>query len=271
MHLNRFVPFIEEKGTALEKARFAWLFHGVEPAAEVIRSLTELQNVDGGFPGRFAIGCSTSTVNDTLRALWWLDDLGLLSSAAASQAFNYLQEVQEEDGGWGEVPAATQMDVPPWASPGDLRAKLYLSAQTAFWFAVGGRQQHPTFGRVLAFLLQHQEESGRFYGFLHTTWIATAVFALAGEDYAIVVERGLRALAARPLSEWVDSQISWALGDLGRAGLPAEEPFIQACLTELERRYQAQGRWVSEDGEAFAVNATLGALSALRYYGRLET
>jgi len=48
-----------------------------------------------------------SSVNDTLRAVWWLAELGMIESPAASRAFGYLFATQKEDGGWDENPVAT--------------------------------------------------------------------------------------------------------------------------------------------------------------------
>jgi len=119
----------------------------------------------------------------------------------------------------------------------------------------------------LYFLVSHQEESGRFFGFLHTTWIAVSAFALAGRPYAKIVSKGLKFLMEKPFDEWADSQIAWVLECLGRAGLPKVHPFISDCLTELIQRQKPDGTWVSEDGEAFMAQATLGAIKALKIFG----
>lgn len=266
---SKYISFIEENGTDLEKARFRQLFYGVQPEPGIVQPLLELQNDDGGFPCKMTRS-NPSSVNDTLRALWWMAELGMIESPAAGGAFGYLFAIQKADGGWDEHAVATQYGTPPWANPGDLRARLYLTAQTAHWLAVGGYKTHPAFHKALDFLLEHRDETGKFYGFLHTTWIATSVFVMAGDEYADIVAGGLRALMARPLSEWVDSQISWALELLGKAGLPKDEPFIEQGLAELLRRQEVNGRWVSEDGEAYTVVATIGALNALKHYDLLE-
>lgn len=266
---SKYVSFIEENGTDLEKARFRQLIYGIRPEPGVVQPLLELQNDDGGFPCKMTRG-NPSSVNDTLRAVWWLAELGMIESPAASRAFGYLFAIQKEDGGWDEIAAAAQYGAPPWASPGDPRARLYLTAQTARWLALGGHKTHPAFQKALDFLRAHRDETGRFHGFLHTTWIATSVFVMAGDEYADVVAGGLRALMARPFSKWVDSQISWALEVLGKAGLPQEEPFVEQGLAELLHRQEVNGRWVSEDGEAYTVVATIGALNALKQYDLLD-
>jgi len=100
--------------------------------------------------------------------------------------------------------------------------------------------------------------------------IATSAFAAAGPQHSQVVQEGLQVLLARPLPEWVDSQIAWAMERLGRAGVPRSEPFVRAGLSELVRRQEDHGKWVSEDGEACSVNTAIGALKVLKRYGLVE-
>ena len=269
MDIGAYVSFVEESGTDLEKARFRRLFLSVAPEPAVVRTLTDLQNADGGFPCRMTTG-NPSSVNDTLRALNWLDELGMLESPEAGRAFRYLLSIQKADGAWDETPAATRYGTPPWATPGELNARLYLTAQSAYWLAVGGHKADAAFEEALAFLLQHRDDTGRFPGFLHTTWIATSAFAMAGKKYSSVVDQGLQALRARPIAKWVDSQISWALEFLSRAGVPKDEPFVQQGLARLMHSHEVRGRWESEDGEAYTVGATMGALKVLKRYGLLE-
>ena len=263
------LSFIAGQGTPLEGARIRTILYGVTQSSDLVRPFVSLQNDDGGFPYAMQAGC-LSTLNDTHVALGWLDDLAMLESPTAVKAGRYLLDMQRDDGGWDEDPAILRYDVLPWAIPGDLRARVYLSFCSAYWLALTGHVAHPAFQEALDFLLQYQDETGKFYGFLHSTWIATSVFAMAGPRYTAVVENGLRALDSRPLSEWADSQISWALAFLGRAGVPAEHHFVAKCLDELTRRQQADGSWGSEDGEAFAVGATIEALKVLKHYRRLS-
>jgi squalene cyclase len=125
----------------------------------------------------------------------------------------------------------------------------------------------PAFQKGLEFLLQRQDKSGRFYGFRHTTWIAVGAFAMAGEGYAGIVERGLDALLAILPAEWEDSQLAWALDCLYTAGVPFSHSFVQQSLAELVNRQAQDGSWASEDGPEFAASATLEAIKVLKHFG----
>jgi len=262
----RSIAFVEEHGTDLEKVRLSHILHGAEPGLDAVESLVRLQNNDGGFPCRM-MQDDPSTVNSTLTALWWLDELGMLGSTVADRSLSYLLLIQKEDGGWDEDPLiARYYEPPPWVKSGDLRTRLYLSAYSVYWLALGGRRDNPALRKGLKFLLKHQDNLDGFCGPHHTTWIATSAFIMAGPRYITAVKRGLKVLEDRPLSEWPDSQIAWALCCLGRAGLPEDRPFVKASLVELHSRRKPDGSWLSEDGQAHTVDATIEALKAFKVY-----
>ena len=263
------VSFVKANGVELEQARLRRLLYDQNLEPELVLSFLGPQNVDGGFPCRRVEG-NRSCIHSTLNALWRLDELGMLSTPTCDEALGYLLNVQQEDGGWDEEESVLEYGVPPWAIPGDLKARLYLSALSAYWLAAGGFVGDPALEKAFQFLLAHQDGTGRFHGFLHSTWIGTGALLMAGERYSEAAQKGLQALGGEPLSEWVDSQICWALDCLSRAGLLKDHPFVAACLDELARRQGDSGEWASEDGEAHTVGATLEALKVFKRYGLLK-
>jgi hypothetical protein len=269
VNIVKSIAFIGEKGSTLEKARLHCIMHGTSPQQDVIQGFVRLQNDDGGFPFGMVDG-NLSTINETTVALWWMEELNLLSSSSAGQAFSFLLATQQEDGGWDEDAKLAQYDLPPWIQVGDLKTRLYLSAYATYWLAVAGYQTKPAFRKGMHYLLRHQDQSGKIFGYLHNTWIAVGVFLMAGDRYANVAHKGIQALAYHPLSEWEDSQIAWALDCISRGGLSKDHPFIEGCLDELFRRQKADGSWASEDGEALGVGATIQVLKVLKRYGLLS-
>jgi len=268
MDIDQSITFIEVRGSSLEKARLNCILHGTPPQLELIQGFIELQNGDGGFPFGMQKG-NLSTINETTVALWWMEELDLLTSSAADQAFAFLLSTQGADGSWDEEPRVAQYEQPPWVQLGDPKTRLYLSAYVTYWLAVRDYPNPPAFRKALHFLIRNQDKLGKFYGYLHTTWIATGAFLMAGDRYTTIASQGIKALSGRFLTEWEDSQIAWALDCLSRGGLADNHPFIEECLRELFRRQKSDGSWASEDGEASAVGATIQALKVLKRYGLL--
>jgi hypothetical protein len=192
-----------------------------------------------------------------------------LTSPIANQAFAYLLSKQRADGSWDEDPLVAGYQLPPWIHLDDPRTRLYLSAYATYWLVLGGKTSLPAFRQALHFLIRNQDKSGKFFGYLHTTWIATSVFLMVGDRYATIASQGLQVLSTRILSDWDDSQIAWALDCLSKGGLAKYDPFVRGCLEELFRRQKPDGSWASEDGEASAVGATIQALKVLKRYGLL--
>ena len=269
MDISESIQFIEKNGTELEKARMWCILFDEPPEPSVLQVIKGLQNEDGGFPFGHVYG-RPSSLNSTQVALLWMDELALMGSRIAGRCLQFLLNTQERDGGWDEDKSIARFEPPPWGTPGEIWARIYLSAQSAFWLIVGGYCGTDELHRALDFLRKHQEPSGRFQGFLHATWIATSVLIMAGEPYTKFGERGLAALSNESLANWVDSQISWALGCLSKAGVSTEVPFVEDCLKELIQRRQVGGEWVSEDGEARIVGATLETLKVFKQYGLLR-
>jgi hypothetical protein len=164
MDTAKSVRFILDRGSGLEKARIRWILYGVEPEPNVTLRLSELQNADGGFPFDMVKG-NLSTIDSTLVALWWMEELGMLASATADRTYTHLLTVQQDDGGWDEDPAIAQYDLPPWVRPGELGTRLYLSSYAAYWLAVAGYQTVPAFRKVLDFVVRHQDETR------HVPWV----------------------------------------------------------------------------------------------------
>jgi hypothetical protein len=268
VNIQQSINFIDTKGSDLEKARLHCIVHGTVPQPEVTRSFIGLQREDGGFPYKFVEG-NLSTLNETTVALWWMEELGLLASPVAGKAFVYLLAAQAPDGSWDEDPRIAQYDLPPWIQLGDQKTRLYLSAYSSYWLAVGGYTHTSAFRKAIHFLIRNQEASGRFYGYLHTTWITASVMLKAGERYTQLANRAIQALSEKALNDWADSQVAWALDCLSMGGLPESHPFVQRCLDELLTRQKLDGSWASEDGESYAVSATIQVLKVLRRYGML--
>jgi hypothetical protein len=117
--------------------------------------------------------------------------------------------------------------------------------------------------------MEYQNDSGKFFGYLHTTWLANSAFIMEGDRYAVTVKRGMQALMDRPLSEFEASQIAWLLNCLATAGLLKNHPVATHFLVKLRQLRRPDGSWASEDGDVHAVDATIETLRALKRFGLL--
>jgi squalene cyclase len=266
MDITRSVEYIEVHGTILEKARIRYILYNQKPDDKIIQNLVRLQNTDGGFPFNLIEG-RLSTINKSSVGLLWLEELGYLDSVYADRVADYLLLMQCDDGGWDEDPAILQYDLPPWITPGDLKTRAYLSSISVYWLLIKGFRGLPPVVKALAYLRDLQDDTGRFFGYLHTNWIATSVFFLAGPNYLVTAEKGLDSLKDSPLPDWEASQIAWALECLGKAGLKAHHPLIDQLVAELIKRRRPDGTWTSEDGASFTCGAVIGVLKALKHFG----
>jgi len=140
---------------------------------------------------------------------------------------------------------------------------VYNTAYSAFWLGVAEYKVSFAFKRAYEFLVKCQSESGRFEGFLHSTWIGTSVFGMVEGWESERVQRGIKFLDSIDSSQWVASQISWLLGCFAQSGIPKDNEFVRKMLEKLSEGQKEDGSFASEDGDEFAVNATIEAVKAM--------
>jgi hypothetical protein len=260
--------FIAANGTDLEKARLQSILFGSDPDPKVLNFFTRLQNDDGGFPCGLQDG-NPSSLERTFLALWWLEELGRLTSKEVDSAIEFIINKQSDDGSWDENLALPRQCLPPWIIPGDLLTRLYLTAYSAYWLGVTRHQEHQVFHKGLDFLLDYQDDTGEFIGYLHTTWLATSALIMAGDQYAVRAKRGMMVLMDRPLSEYEASQLAWLLNCLNTAGISRGHHVATHFLIKLRQLRRQDGSWASEDGDMHAVNSTIESLRVFKRFGLL--
>ena len=269
MELAKSVAFVEQHGSESERARLRWILKRTEPDPGSVAEFLREQNADGGFAFRTDPG-GPSRVGDTLNALWKLEEIGALGSPGGVRALDFLASTQMPDGGWDEDPDIERHDPPPWRRPGQTATRMYLTASALYWVAIAGREPRSRSREACEFLASHQRETGYLPGFPHSTWIGAAALLLAGGEYREPAHRALEALSTKPLPDWVDSQISWALSCFAHAGLRSSDELVGRLIAELSDRQRPDGSWVSEDGRSHDVGATIEAVKVLAHYGVID-
>jgi hypothetical protein len=99
------------------------------------------------------------------------------------------------------------------------------------------------------------------------TWDALVSFAYYPGRGSELFEETLAAEERVRPQKLEGSLLAWLCCYLRDAGLDTEHPFVKRCLENLLKKQRSDGSWDSENGEAFAANATVEALRVIKHYG----
>jgi hypothetical protein len=258
--INKAIQFVVEQGDVTEQARLRYLLDKTQPDAAVIAQFIATQRPDGGWAPFWA--ADYSSVDATSYHLTQADQLGLEQDAlVVNRAIGFLLSRQHHDGLWQEE-AGVAEHVPPWATPGDLAATLYLTANSSYWLTrFASASDH--IKRAADFLMNYHDE-GSLPSFLHTHWLAAGLWYSLGRQE--VSEQTMAHLKPQVAAMSADN-LAWLVTTLRGVGVPAAHPLLVAATARLAEQQQADGHWHSDDGAAFHVHVTLEALRALHLCG----
>ena len=270
--LEAAIGFVVAHGDTVDRARLAFLRTGTPPDQEVLDLVEAGQMVGAGWPARQED--RVASVDATCFRLAELDDLGALGRPAARQALAWLATVQRPDGTWEEHPSLAA-EAPPWALPGDPEARLYLTANAAFWLSVAESPQRPgerivgrlggTYAEAVAaaasVIAGSLREDGTWPSFLIAGWLGAAV--LYGQE--MFYESALmQAVLTDRLPDLSGSDAASLAAVLRRVGVDPDHRLLVAARRRLAETQRSDGGWSSDDGPAFDVHTTLTAIRACR-------
>ena len=262
------IGYVVARGDAVDRARLSWLRTGLVPGDDILSNVELGQGPAGGWPAQG--GADVASVDATCFRLAELDDLGGLRRPAARRALDWLANRQRLDGCW-EEDIALAGSAPPWARPGDAEARFYLTANAAFWLAVGGADSglyggaEPAYStqvqRAAEFLRERLGDDGSWPGFLVSGWLAGAVlhktdrFYEAARIFVILTERAKSMSAA---------DVAWLAAAVRRVGVDSEDALLVAAMERLSETQRPDGSWPSDDAPVLDVHTTLTAIRAIR-------
>ncbi|WP_347405122.1 prenyltransferase/squalene oxidase repeat-containing protein [Micromonospora sp. WMMD1082] len=266
------IGFVVAHGDAVERARLSWLRTGAPPPPELLDSAEVGQTLGGGWPASW--GDEVASVDATCFRLTELDDLGALSRPSARRALDWLAAAQQRDGCWEEDPALADT-APEWARPGDPEARLYLTANAAFWLTVAGldaRAAGPLDHRVggayagvvqaaSQALAAHLRPDGSWPSFLAAGWLSAAVLHRQQLFYE---SAQIKAVLAERVPQVSAADAGWLASTLRRVGVDEQEWTMVAARRRLTETQRSDGGWSSDDGHQFDVHATLAVIRAFR-------
>lgn len=264
MNVEKAIAYVQTQGDAVEQARLAAILWDEPPPKAALRELAALQKPDGGFAYWVR---EVSSVCDTAYVLQWFNDLRVCRGPMVDPACQFLLDRQQEDGGWDEVEAVRALNPPEWMIPGRIETRVWLTAYCAHVLIRFGYAEAPGTYCPTDFLLAHCDETGRLAGYLRATWDALPMLAFYPGPDPASCHRAVSVVEANFSPDWEGSYLAWLLCCLLDAGLPADHPLVARCLADLEHKQRPDGGWEPEEGEEYAVNATVAALRALKGYG----
>lgn len=261
--LQKAVEFVSSRGSQVEQARLNYLLSGERPSQEVVASLFAGQRSDGGWSPFWAQ--DYSSLDATCFRLAQAEQLGIPETEPAiRRAVHFLAQRQYSNGSWeedGKVAGLT----PPWAAPGDLSAKLYLTANCGLWLALLGNPGERA-SKAGGYLKGYLDQDGHLPGFLHTYWLAGGLWhKLNMQETSKRIFEHL----SHGINDLPGSNLAWLITTLCAAGVRADYHLVEKAASLLEHMQQEDGRWQSEDGPAQDIHATLEALRALSLTGRV--
>ncbi len=267
VNIEKAVAFVTARGDPIQIGRMSSILWGQKQSSTAIKRLYEMQNEDGGYSIEKG---GISTVCSTLNVMSWLDDLRIKEGTLVDGAVRFLKMHQKSDSGWDEVEAVKTTNPPPFMTPGENRTRTWLTACCAHWLTRFGCVEPPgSKGCPASFLLKQRERSGLLKGYLRATWDALVLFSYNPGPDSTEFKETLEAIeSAYTPSECEGSNLAWLLTCLKHSDLPSSHPLVGRVIQDLAAHQRAEGSWSSEDGEKFAVNATVDALRALRSYGK---
>jgi hypothetical protein len=250
--------FIQSNGTPVEIARLRYLLDGEQLPAPLVEELLAGQRLDGGWAPFWAE--DYSALNAVCARLAQAEGSGIAASQPAIQrALASLARRQRVDGSWEEDISVASF-APPWALPGDLAARLYLTANCGFWQAILGQEHFPP-SLAAKHISEYLDPGGRLPSYLHAHWLAAGLWLRLGWDEPAKLVLGYLSTS---LPEMHPSNLAWMLTSLRIAGLPASHSLIQAAASRLQDCQAPDGHWPSEDGPLWDISSTLEALRALK-------
>lgn len=256
MNRQAAIVFIRSAGDLVEQARLHYLLDEEPPTQAIKQRLFAGQREDGGWNPFWA--SDYSSLDATCFRLTQAEQLGLtVNEVAVRLALAFLERRQRENGSWEEEEDLAER-TPPWATPGDLSARLYLTANCGFWLAaLAGASEHTQ--QAASYLQSYLDEEGHLPTFVHVYWLAGGLWYRLRRPEARRVFNTL----AQQLSDLPVSNLAWLLSTLLLAGVPSAHPLVARAASLLDQQQEADGHWASEDGPARDVHVTLEAMRVL--------
>lgn len=253
MNLDTTLNYLREHVDFIQRAQLeAWL-EGSAASAQAIEAALGDQWADGGYSAPWSAG--HSSLEATARRLALAQALGLSArQVRVARALDFLRRRQGLEGYFEEHPSLRAL-APCRLRPGDLAARLYLTAHCGFWLAVYGQEEAKA---ALLFLRDHLDATRRLPSFEASHWLTCGLALELGdgglaEVLADHLRAGLERLRAHDLASM--------LRVLKLGGIFSGHPLWLEGCARLASLRRPDGSWEGPKGPDAGV--TLEALWVL--------
>jgi hypothetical protein len=257
--------YIEKYGSAVEKARLAFLLMGTTPSNNVIKDFFSGQCDDGGWPAKWSHG--HSSLDATCFRLAQAEQLGLtLEQKPIELAIRYLVRRQSLDGSWEESESLASW-APEYLKPGTLEPRLYLAANCGFWVAYySGRDN--SVPRAMGFLMRYLEENGCLPSTPQANWMSAGLW-LRMRRYE-VADKVVTACRDH-MDGLPTSSLAWMGVTLIISRIRQKNPIIKKTADKLLALRKPGDYWESEDGKDWNCHTTIEAIRVLKFTKKLDS
>jgi hypothetical protein len=259
------IGFVVARGDKVDRARLSWLRSELPPAPDLLAKVEMGQSRSGGWPAFWS--SDVASIDASCFRLAEIDDLGGLGREPARRAIAWLAGSQRPDGFWQED-ASLADTAPPWATPGDPEAALYVTANAGFWMVVAGPPtpaDAPRHAEVIARATQAfraaMRPDGSWPSFLVAGWLGAAMLFKTGWFYEAAQ---IQVILASRIPEMSAADVAWLSAAFRRVGISADDFVLAAARKRLAETQRTDGGWSSDDGDAFDVHTTLMAIRGMR-------
>jgi hypothetical protein len=266
--LDAATGYVVAHGDAVDRARLSYLRTHTEPAPEILEKAEHGDLPKGGWPP--LASSATPSVDATCFRLSELDDLGGLQRPAARKALAWLARAQRPDGYWEEAESLGAM-APPWAVPGDPEARLYLTANAAYWLAVTAPQPR-YYGEEVDYEFAPQvalaaeafrgslSSNGSWPSYLAAGWLGAGLLYHLGWFYE---SAQIQVILAERIPGMTGGDCALLSATLRRVGMSHDDWVLQSARRRLAELQRHDGGWASDDGPAFDVHTTLAVIRSM--------
>jgi hypothetical protein len=263
--MNMQYTYIEKYGSAIEKARLAFLLKGTPPSKSILKELFSGQCEDGGWPAKWSH--SQSSLDATCFRLAQAEQLGLsLQQKPIELAIRYLVRRQSLDGSWEESPSLAGW-APQHLKPGTLEPRLYLAANCGFWVAYySGRDN--SVPRAMGFLMRYLEENGCLPSTPQANWMSAGLW-LRMRRYEVADKV---VTACRSHMEGLSaSDLAWMGVTLIISRIRQKNPIIKNTAEKLLALRKTGDFWESDDGKDRNCHTTIEAIRILKFTKKIDS